>query len=305
MVRRAGQIVAWLVAANLVVAVRAPAAPTTAVAAWAESLPTRLFPDGTNFVAAFRIDKILESPAVKKSLPKLPDLAGGLEKPVEPKLSLTPRDVESVVFAFDGIKRRAVLVVRLKKDADRSVVNIDANEPPETVGDYEVRLIGPGRAVCLVDSRTLVIAGPEILREVLVRKGSAKLPDELSAALNQIDVSKPAYFATTGDFLLQNLGENALGDDRRRLAAVTGAGVTIGFDDPMRFEAKFRCTDDDSARRLAPLVEQLVAGPLNFFGTRALQKDLDRAKAVAAGSTVTVSAEIDALAIFEIFEKKR
>jgi hypothetical protein len=269
----------------------------------AQSLPASLLHDDTAAAAFFPVATLMTGSGFDAVRAKLPENGAALDKPLNPKAKLTLGDLESVLVAVDATGEHYVLIVTLREDSNEESFQVGANDKAESVGDYDLYLIGGDRAACLVDGRTLLIGPTATVRTIMGRPGDAKISDELAAAWTAAG-EKPAYGAALGTTVgkrIASLVPAALpvGDVFAKLESVT---VSFDVADPVAVTATVGCTDASAAIQLKGLVDAL--SPLAMTAAAGDRPALlQAAKTSVAGSTLTVRATLDVAGAFRAIDE--
>jgi 2-succinyl-5-enolpyruvyl-6-hydroxy-3-cyclohexene-1-carboxylate synthase len=172
----------------------------------AEDVPTELMPEGTDIVAVIQVGKILKSPAFAKAKAKFPDVEAKLDEPMGKKTKFTPRQIESAFVAGNSETKQFVAVFTMTDDVEEAELKGDDEPAVETIGDYELYVAKDGNARCLVDDKVIAMGPTDTLRAVLKRGEEPEISEELEAAWEDVDDTKPLYVVATLEALMKKAG---------------------------------------------------------------------------------------------------
>jgi hypothetical protein len=232
----------------------------SAVAAGAE-LPKALLPDDTNFFVFLRWSEMLKHPAFGKLRPLLPGKSDDLNAAVDQNSQITWRDFESVLIAYDPAEKEFVVICPLSLEVDETVF-VNPNEPKESVGEQVVHLRSNDRAECLVGGKTLINGKLTSVRNILKRKGDAKIAESVDAAWRGLDRSQQVAVVVTGEMLRRGLSPTLPERSKLRglLEKVDVLAATVGFNDPLELSFRAECDQETSAAQWKQTLDAVFKG---------------------------------------------
>ncbi|HEV3418374.1 MAG TPA: DUF1559 domain-containing protein, partial [Pirellulales bacterium] len=130
----------------------------------------------------------------------------------------------------------------------------------KSVGRYEMS-VSNRVAICRIDDRTVAVGEEAALREVLERDGPAKLSDELTAAMNEVDFSKSLALAGSLKNLAKAAGPAGVSMSAMPLGpdAIRGGALQADVGDDIRLKAVAICKDAATADQLKKMGDGMLA----------------------------------------------
>jgi hypothetical protein len=246
----------------------APAALVAAVCLFtagfvrAEDEPTELMPDNADVVAKIEFAKILSSPAFKKVKEEFPQADAKLDEPMGKKTKLTPRQIKSVFVAANTAKREFAVVMTMTTKVTEEDVRTDEVVTEEKVGDYTIYVNEAEKAsFCLIDDNTVLMAPAETLRTILKRDDDAEISDELDAAWEDVDDSKPVYVVSTLGSLMKEAGASlppGFPLPPTTLEKVETATLTADAGEDLAIAIAVGCADEATAQQIKAILDAVV-----------------------------------------------
>jgi hypothetical protein len=262
----------------------------------AEDEPTELMPDNSDVVAVIQVGKILKSPALAKVKAQFPEAEAKLDQPLGPKTKLTPRQIESVFVAGNTEKQDFVAVFTMTDDIEESDFKSDEATTVETIGDYELVVTKDGNARCLIDENVVTMGPAASLRAVLKRDDDAEISEELEAAWEDVDDTKPLYVVATLAALMKKAGAGLppgfpLTPDT--LAKVEAGILTADPGEELALALDVWCADAATAQQIKGVVDAVAAAQANNPGTPpGVQATLGGLKTSLEEDVVTLEAKV-------------
>jgi hypothetical protein len=262
----------------------------------AEDPPIELMPDGSDVVAVIQIGKILKSPALAKLQADVPAAKAKLDEPMGKNTKLTPRHIESVFIAANMQKQDFVFVFTMTEALKESDFDNGEGGTFETIGDYKLFVEPAGRSRCQVGEKVVVRGPAESLRAILKRNDDAKISDELDAAWEEVDDTKPAYAVATLDALKKQAAAGlppGFPITPELLATLESALITADVGEDLALSVEIQCADAAAAGQFKAAVETVLRVMAADPNTPpAVQGALKAFRASQEDNTVTVSAKV-------------
>jgi hypothetical protein len=260
----------------------------------AEDPPIELMPDNSDVVSVIQVGKILKSPAFAKVQAAFPDIK--LDQPLGPKTKLTPGRVQTVFVAANTEKNDVVVVVTVDGKVDLSDVRVDEEGKIEEIGDYELLVSPDGKDHCLVDDNVVAMGMADTLRAVLKRDDEAEISEELEAAWEEVDDTKPVYVVATLAALMKKAGAGLppgfpLGPDT--LSKLEAGVLTADAAEEVAFALDVYCSDAATAQQVKAVFDAVVAAQAaNAQTPPPVQAALGGLKTSVEEETITLEAKV-------------
>jgi hypothetical protein len=270
----------------------------------AEDEPTELMPDNSDVVAVIQFGKILKSPAAAKVKAQFPEADAKLDQPMGKKTKFTPRQIESAFVAGNTETKQFVGVFTMTGDVEESDVKGEEESTVETIGDYEMYVAKDGNARCLVDDRVIAMGPADTLRAVLKRNDDAEISEELEAAWEEVDDTKPVYVVATLGALMKKAGAGLppgfpLTPDT--LAKVESGNLTADPGEELSLVLALQCADEATAQQVKGVVDAVAAAQANNRGTPpGIQATLGGLKTSLEDEYVTLEAKVGVDTILDL-----
>jgi Protein of unknown function (DUF1559) len=265
----------------------------------------RFVPDDSDFVLSADISGIISSGAGQKIKARAADALAALNRSIPKDSKFKPEDVGRMTIGARALAGQGAGVVHF----NRAVTDQDFADASQwvkkSVGRYEMS-VSNRVAICRIDDRTVAVGEEAALREVLVRDGPAKLSDELTAAMNEVDFSKSLALAGSLKNLAKaagpvgaNLGAIPFGPD-----AIRGGGLQADVGNDIRFRGVTIFKDVATAEQMKKMGDgMLAAAKLNSAKMPPeAAKILDSVEIANSGSTIRVSATIEVDTILSLVD---
>jgi hypothetical protein len=220
----------------------------------------RFVPNDSDFVLSADIKGIISSGAGQKIKARAADMLTALNRSIPKDSKFKPEDVGRMTIGARAQTGQGAGVVhfnRIVTDQDFA----DANQRvKKSVGRYEMN-ISNRMAFCRIDDRTVAVGEETALREVLERDGPARLSDELTAAMNEVDFSKSLAMAGSLKNLARaagpvgaNLSAMPFGPD-----AIRGGGLQADIGDDIRLRGIAIFKDAATAEQMKKMGDGMLA----------------------------------------------
>lgn len=268
----------------------------------------RYLPDDPDFIATVNVSGLINSGAGQKIKSHSEDMLAAFSKGLPKDSKFKPEDVGRMTFAAKVQDKNGAGVIHFNRPITEQDVPPLASGTKKTVGQYQVA-VDHDVAFCLLDPQTLLTGDENTVRKVLERNGSAKMSDELTAAMAEVDFSKPIAVAGS----LKNLASLTGAPGRAAPAGVAGglggamSGITEGIrggalqcdvNDDIRMHGVVICKDANTATQIKamvdgflPLIKMQAAGAPGPAAKG--MKILDTLQVSTSGSSVRADLTID------------
>jgi hypothetical protein len=204
-------------------------------------------PDGCTHVQIIHVSQIEGSGAYQTITRDAPLLKQKFAAPGNND-AITQAGVDSMFTA--GSDSGDIIVIKTKKSISQADLTKGKSLKETKVGKYTM-LEGPGEALCVADSSTVVFSHkPELLKKVLERGKAPELSAGMKKALGYTDLSKSMAFANDHKGGVMRAAGGGLGGMGGGLA--TGSEVECSggyeqYDTDIRVSQTFLCKDGPSA----------------------------------------------------------
>src|SRR5260221_5019622 len=115
-----------------------------------------------------------------------------------------PEDVGRITFGVKVQNKKGAGIIHFNRPVNEQDIPPMARGAKKTVGQYQIVVDGDA-AFCQIDPQTIATGNEDSLRKVLERNGPARISDELTAAMSEVDFSKSLAMAGS----LKNLANMA------------------------------------------------------------------------------------------------
>ena len=260
----------------------------------------RYLPDDPDFVVSADVSGIVSSAAGQKIKARTAGLLSTLNGKMPVNSKFKPEDVGRVTFGGRASDHSGSGIIHMNRACTATDFFGTDNAVKETIGQYRIRVNG-NMAYCLLDDRTIAIGTEPLLRQALERNGSAKLSDDLQAAMNEVDFAKSLAVASSAKQLA------AAGAIPGGMSGIRGIALEADIGDDIRFEGVAVCKDAATADQMKKMADGALAG----LKLGAAQMPPEAAKLLAAlevsnpGSTVRATLTIEVETLLSLIDKLR
>jgi len=257
-------------------------------------------PDDPDFVMSADVSGILASGAGQKIKARADEMLGALNRDLPKDSKFKPEDVGRITFGGRAQPPQGAGVVHLNRvvtdqdfpDADKAVKT--------TVGGFQMN-VSNKTAYCRIDDRTVVAGEEDAVRKILDRNGPARISDELTAAMSEVDFSKSLAIAAS----LKNLANMAGPGGMNPMSMQGMKGIRCGalqadVGNDIRLQAAVVCKDATTADQMKKMADAGLAMAKMSAGNPQMppqaakaMKILDTLDVANSGAVVRASLTID------------
>jgi hypothetical protein len=266
----------------------------------------RYLPDDPDFVVSANVSGMINSGAGQKIKSHAEGMLAAFSKGLPKDSKFKPEDVGRMTFGVKVHEKNGAGVIHFNRPVTEQEIPPLANGSKKTIGEYQVA-VDHDVACCLIDPQTMLTGDENSLRKVLERNGPAKISDDLTAAMAEVDFSKSITLAgllkslapaggASGQAMPPSAG--GLGMMSGVTDGIRGAGIQCDMGDDIRVHGVAVCRDSNRANQVKtmadgflPLIKMMAAqspGPAAKG-----MKILDTLQVSISGSTVRADMTID------------
>jgi hypothetical protein len=261
----------------------------------------KYLPDDPDFVMSADVSGMLASGAGQKIKARADEMLGALNRGLPKDSKFKPEDVGRIVVGGRAQPPQGAGVVHMNRavtdqdfpDADKAV--------KKTVGGYQMN-VNNKMAYCRIDDRTLVVGEEESVRKILERNGPARISEELTAAMSEVDFSKSLAMAASLKNLANMAGPGGMSPmPMQGMKDIRGGALQADVGNDIRLKAAVVCKDAAAADQMKKMADGMVAmfktmgasgGQMPAEAVKAM-KILDTLEVSNSGATVRASLTID------------
>gem|GEM_PF-2760339 len=270
----------------------------------------KYLPDEPDFIVSADVNGMISSGAGQKVKDKLGDVFSTINKMNSKDSNIKPEDTGRITVGIRAMEKRAAGVIHLNRAiSDQEFRDMQQKGTGTNVGSYQAVILN-NALICRIDERTFIAGDEPTVRKVIERNGPAKISDELTAAMAEVDFSKSIAMAGS----LKNLA-NLAGPGRMPMGpmgmpgmnGIRGGALQADVGNDVRLKAILICKDSQTADQMKAMADagitmaKMQAGNPNVPPQAAkAMKILDTLDISSSGGAVRANLTLDVDTILDM-----
>jgi Protein of unknown function (DUF1559) len=216
-------------------------------------------PDDPDFIVSADVSGMISSGAGQKIKGRANEMLAALNKGMPKDSKFKPEDVGRITFGVKIQDKKGAGIIHFNRPVNEQDVPPMARGAKKSVGQYQIVVDGDA-AFCQIAPQTIATGDEDTLRKVLERHGPARISEELTSAMSEVDFSKSLAMAASLKNLANMAGPGGMNPmSMQGMKGIRCGAIQADVGNDIRLSAAVVCKDATTADQMKKMADAGLA----------------------------------------------